>query len=67
MVSCRAVQLGSGVGSNLEGGDVQILPKGQTKHVQVLTAISKRTCQCDEDYREEGEELEGLLAVIRTT
>lgn len=46
------------VGSNLEGGDVEILPEGQTQHVQVLTAVSKRTGQRDEDYREEEEESE---------
>ncbi len=42
--------------SNLEGGDVEILPERQAEHVQVLTAISKRTGQRDEDYREEEEE-----------
>lgn len=39
--------------TNLESGDVQILPEGQTQHVQIFAAISKRTGQCDEDWREE--------------
>ena len=46
------------VSSHLEGGDVEILPERQTQHVQVLTTVSKRTGQRDEDYREEEEEEE---------
>lgn len=42
--------------SYLESGDVEILPERQTQHVQVLTAVTKRTGQCDEDWREEEEE-----------
>lgn len=45
----------SGVDSHLEGGDVEVLPEGQTQHIQVLAAVSKRTGQRDEDYREEEE------------
>ncbi|KAG7237402.1 hypothetical protein INR49_032447, partial [Caranx melampygus] len=40
------------VTSDLEGGDVEILPEGQPQHVQVLTAISKCTGECDEDCQE---------------
>lgn len=42
----------SKVTSDLEGGDVEILPEGQPQHIQVLTAISKCTGECDEDYQE---------------
>lgn len=42
-----------GSGSHLEGGDVEILPEGQTQHVEVLPAVSKRAGQRDEDYRRE--------------
>lgn len=34
---------------HLEGGDVEILPEGQTQDVQVLTAVAERTGQRDED------------------
>lgn len=51
--------------SHLEGGDVEILPEGQTQHIEVLAAISKCTGQRDEDCREEGEESERLPLAFR--
>lgn len=45
-----------GGASHLEGGDVEVLPEGQTQNVQVLSAIAERTGKGDEDCREEEEE-----------
>lgn len=56
------LQVIGGWSSNLEGGDVEVLPEGQTQHVQVLTSVSKRTGQGDEDCGEEEEK--GVNEVI---
>lgn len=39
-------------GECLEGGDVQILSKGQAKHIQILTTITEGTRQGHKHWRE---------------